>query len=66
LTPDRSVGKVAPVPDRSVGLETNPTRAPERPIPDPSSSRDKIIDVAQSLLARRGYAGIGLREVAEA
>jgi TetR/AcrR family transcriptional regulator len=30
------------------------------------SSRDKILDVAESLFARRGYAGIGLREVAEA
>ena len=29
------------------------------------SSRDKILDVAESLFARRGYAGIGLREVAE-
>jgi AcrR family transcriptional regulator len=31
-----------------------------------TSSRDKILDVAESLFARRGYAGIGLREVAEA
>jgi len=30
------------------------------------SSRDKILDVAESLFARRGYAGIGLREVADA
>ncbi len=32
---------------------------------DPSSSRDKILDVAEALFARRGYAGVGLREVAE-
>ena len=30
------------------------------------SSRDKILDVAEALFARRGYAGIGLREVADA
>jgi len=29
------------------------------------SSRDKILDAAEALFARRGYAGIGLREVAE-
>jgi len=33
---------------------------------EPVSSRDKILDVAESLFARRGFAGIGLREVAEA
>jgi AcrR family transcriptional regulator len=30
------------------------------------SSREKILDVAESLFARRGFAGVGLREVAEA
>jgi TetR/AcrR family transcriptional regulator len=30
------------------------------------SSREKILDVAEALFARRGYAGVGLREVAEA
>jgi TetR/AcrR family transcriptional regulator len=29
------------------------------------SSRDKILDVAEALFARRGYSGVGLREVAE-
>ena len=29
------------------------------------SSRDKILDAAETLFARRGYAGVGLREVAE-
>lgn len=29
------------------------------------SSRDKILDAAEALFAKRGYAGIGLREVAE-
>jgi AcrR family transcriptional regulator len=33
---------------------------------EPQSSRDKILDVAESLFARRGYAGVGLREVADA
>jgi AcrR family transcriptional regulator len=31
-----------------------------------ASSRDKILDVAEALFARRGYAGVGMREVAEA
>ena len=30
------------------------------------SSRDKILDAAESLFARRGYSGIGLSEIAEA
>jgi AcrR family transcriptional regulator len=30
------------------------------------SSREKILDVAEALFARRGYAGVGLREVADA
>jgi AcrR family transcriptional regulator len=38
----------------------------ESSVTEPASSRDKILDVAESLFARRGYAGIGLREVAEA
>lgn len=29
------------------------------------SSREKILDVAEALFARRGYAGVGLRQVAE-
>lgn len=33
--------------------------------PAPPSSRDKILEVAEELFARRGYAGVGLREVAE-
>ena len=32
----------------------------------PPSSRDKICEVAEALFARRGYAGVGLREVADA
>lgn len=32
--------------------------------PAPVSSRDKILDVAEALFARRGYTGVGLREVA--
>lgn len=30
------------------------------------ASRDKILDAAEALFARRGFAGVGLREVAEA
>ncbi|RIL04611.1 MAG: hypothetical protein DCC71_13440 [Proteobacteria bacterium] len=30
------------------------------------SSRDKILEVAEALYARRGFAGVGMREVAEA
>ena len=37
--------------------------APRAPLP--ASSRDKILDVAEALFARRGYAGVGLREVAK-
>lgn len=36
-------------------------RAPSSP-----SSRDKILEVAEARFARRGYAGVGMREVAEA
>lgn len=32
----------------------------------PPASRDKILDVAEALFARRGFAGVGVREVAEA
>jgi TetR/AcrR family transcriptional regulator len=31
----------------------------------PLSSRDKILDVAEALFAQRGFAGVGMREVAE-
>ena len=31
----------------------------------PASSRDKILDVAEALFARRGFAGVGMREVAD-
>lgn len=34
--------------------------------PPPPTSRDKILEVAEALFARRGYAGVGLREVAVA
>lgn len=32
----------------------------------PPSSRDKILDVAEVLFARRGFEGVGMREVADA
>jgi len=35
------------------------------PLAGEQSSRDKILDVAEGLFARRGYAGVGMREVAE-
>ncbi len=34
-------------------------------MPAAPSSREKILDVAEALFARRGYNGVGLREVAE-
>ena len=40
------------------------TPPPEAPLP--LSSRDKILDVAEALFARRGFEGVGMREVAEA
>jgi AcrR family transcriptional regulator len=42
--------------DRSDGMKAT---APKQP------SRDKILDVAENLFARRGFAGVGLSEVAE-
>ena len=36
-------------------------RPPERP-----TSHDKILEVAEALFARRGFSGVGVREVAEA
>jgi AcrR family transcriptional regulator len=39
--------------------------APSAPAgPGPVGSRDKILDIGEALFARRGYAGVGLREVA--
>ncbi len=35
------------------------------PVPQRQPSRDKILDCAEQLFARRGFAGIGLAEVAE-
>jgi len=35
-------------------------------VTESQSSRDKILDVAEALFAQRGYAGVGLRQVAEA
>jgi len=36
-----------------------------RETPQAPSSRDKILDTCEALFARSGYAGVGLREVAE-
>jgi AcrR family transcriptional regulator len=41
-----------------------PTSPPEQPLAP--SSRDKILDVAEVLYARRGFEGVGMREVADA
>lgn len=32
---------------------------------EPQSSRDKILDVAEALFAQRGFAGVGMQEVAQ-
>jgi len=34
-------------------------------VPTAPSSREKILDIGEVLFARRGYAGVGMREVAE-
>jgi AcrR family transcriptional regulator len=39
-------------------------RTPKAPLEGPGS-REKILDVAEALFARRGFAGVGLREVAD-
>jgi len=36
------------------------------PSPETPSSREKILDVAEALFARRGFAGVGIQEVADA
>lgn len=41
------------------------TTPPTDPL-SPPSSRDKILDVAEALFARRGFEGVGMREVADA
>jgi TetR/AcrR family transcriptional regulator len=43
----------------------SPTESESLLPPQPASSRDKILDVAEALFARRGFAGVGLREVAD-
>lgn len=50
-------------------LDAEAAEAPEAvalvPAPTSVGSRDKILDVGESLFALRGYSGVGLREVAE-
>ena len=43
-----------------------PPAKPGPEIAEASTSREKILEVAEALFARRGFAGVGLREVAEA
>jgi TetR/AcrR family transcriptional regulator len=38
---------------------------PSNRTPQPPSSRDKILDVAEARFARSGFGGVGMREVAE-
>jgi AcrR family transcriptional regulator len=74
LTVDRSVEYKGGEPVRSVGRpQARPPRSSviRRP-PDTSgpgteslTSREKILEVAESLFARRGFAGVGMREVAD-
>jgi AcrR family transcriptional regulator len=58
----------APV-DRGAAMadaDDAPASAPGNGVaPVPVGSRDKILDISEALFARRGYAGVGLREVAE-
>jgi TetR/AcrR family transcriptional regulator len=44
---------------------TDPKPSVELVAPISASSRDKILDTAEPLFARSGFAGVGLREVAE-
>ena len=44
-------------------MSGSPAAVPESP--SEPSSRDKILEVAESLFSQRGYAGVGLREVAD-
>jgi TetR/AcrR family transcriptional regulator len=56
-------------PDRSVEACKERRLTADTPSLDRSrdqSSRDKILEVAEALYARRGYAGVGMREVADA
>jgi AcrR family transcriptional regulator len=63
LTLGRPIG-ILTATDRSVeGEEVARVTAPSVQVGQ--TSRDKILDAAESLFAKRGYAGIGLREVAE-
>lgn len=43
-----------------------PAGTPRTARGDHSGSREKILDVAEALFAQRGFAGVGLREVADA
>ena len=43
-----------------------PPRLRSSPPQRDGGSRDKILEVAEALYARRGFAGVGMREVAEA
>jgi TetR/AcrR family transcriptional regulator len=58
---DRSVGSVG-----TMGSRSQPGRGVRRMAREFPSSREKILDVAEALFARRGYTGVGLREVAVA
>lgn len=44
----------------------DPAAPPDAAPLSSASSRDKILDVAESLFARRGFSGVGVREVADA
>ncbi len=66
LTPDRSVDRFPVSTDRSVGQGWGFIGRGfiGRMASDVPGSREKILDVAEALFARRGYSGIGMREVA--
>jgi len=44
---------------------SRPTARTSKPPLEGPGSREKILDVAEALFARRGFAGVGLREVAD-
>ena len=55
LTADQSVGTVRPIGRSAMRTQTADI-----------SARDKILDAAEALFARRGYAAVGMSEIAEA
>src|SRR5512147_1021274 len=61
----RPIGRLVFAADRSVGREPMSSAVNTELVASPSS-REKILEVAEAHFARRGFSGVGLREVAVA